>query len=509
VEFKMLALEKENGALKSNIASLERENEILKSSLNTLSLAKRTEDEIARKSVSPQKAQVTELRGRIEELTSENEHLRGDIIKLKEDMFQKYDYLQKSNDDLLVSYDERFKLNMKNLTDRYEGELSELRQENAKLREFNTEIDSTHHDDRERMNAKIFELERDKQDLLSKISQANFLQENTFSTILSPSSQTGGGAIANASNYVIEQIMKEKNEAEKKYNELMSSYECLLEHNKSLVHRFEKLMKDKDQQEAHSSAISHKERERPRSAKKELSVPRRQHDYSSYDNHDLRSSLGAEGPGVGKIRRNKELQLRSASINSSSIEDDKPASRSLMKPSDLSHYTSTILKPKNHFMDVDELKYDVSNFEDKLRPVSAKKFAPIGKASLTESASKKKFLLADKENHGSGKKKVSLANIERPGSAKGYKSSDSAKGRADSKRSKASTPGLPSGASSMRKKLSATTHTSSKGSLAGTSNVSPRANVKYAPLDVSSSKQSSVNHTKSGKIPIYSKVKKP
>jgi len=44
---------------------------------------------------------------RIEELTVENENLRAEMAKLKSEHFKKYEQLKKSNDELLISYEER------------------------------------------------------------------------------------------------------------------------------------------------------------------------------------------------------------------------------------------------------------------------------------------------------------------------------------------------------------------------------------------------------------------
>ena len=106
LQFKIVTIEKENIALRTNVTNLERENEILKSTINTLILSKRTSDEDKTKD-SPRKLHAMELRTKVDELTEENERLRQNIIKIKEDMFKRYEQLQKGNDELLMSYEER------------------------------------------------------------------------------------------------------------------------------------------------------------------------------------------------------------------------------------------------------------------------------------------------------------------------------------------------------------------------------------------------------------------
>ena len=105
-KFKITTLEKENDVLKMNVDNLERENEILKSSISTLTLSKGVSDEYKRND-SLHKAQIIEFRSKIDELTDENERLREEIIKNKENMFKRYEQLQKGNDELLISYEER------------------------------------------------------------------------------------------------------------------------------------------------------------------------------------------------------------------------------------------------------------------------------------------------------------------------------------------------------------------------------------------------------------------
>lgn len=102
-------LEAEIRSLKVQLEDYEKENEILKSSLSTLSLARNTysENEARRDTVQADQREVNELRSKVDDLQSENENLRQDVIKTKTESFRKFETLQKNNDELLESYEER------------------------------------------------------------------------------------------------------------------------------------------------------------------------------------------------------------------------------------------------------------------------------------------------------------------------------------------------------------------------------------------------------------------
>ena len=53
---------------------------------------------------------IENLKKKINDLDNENEKLRGDIVSIKIDSFQKYEVLQKNNDALLVSYENKVNL---------------------------------------------------------------------------------------------------------------------------------------------------------------------------------------------------------------------------------------------------------------------------------------------------------------------------------------------------------------------------------------------------------------
>ncbi len=103
-EGKMSGLERENITLKVENKDLKREIEILKSNLNTLTSSKNNED---RENHSLLSSENEDLKKRISDYQAENEALRSEILKIKTDAFKKYEQLQKNNDELLASYEER------------------------------------------------------------------------------------------------------------------------------------------------------------------------------------------------------------------------------------------------------------------------------------------------------------------------------------------------------------------------------------------------------------------
>jgi len=282
------------------------------------------------------------------------------------------------------------------------------------------------------------------------------------------------------------------------------------------VGRFEKMIREKDD----SDTIRIRERSSVKkersSAKQESSLSGRkerssvsakkpQRDTEKDNDYEMRSSL-AEINGVGRIRRNKDRNF-SQSINSS-MDEDK--SKSHMKAADLSQYASTILKPKNSQMNLDDLKQDVSNFEDRLKIKTTSSKKVLEKSNTLNSGNKKTFLLSPmskatgKENMNSsfgansGRKRMTSVSSKKKLSVDLNKTTNMKKSEKDSN--------LPSGASSMRKKKS---NTQSKESLAS-SNTSPKSLIKFAKMENPISARKSVQSSqRSGiKIPIYSKLKK-
>lgn len=79
----------------------------------------------------------------------------------------------------------------------------------------------------------IIELEKEKQEILSKMSQLKF---NNFD---SQTTTKGESSIINGADIILEQVIKDKNELEKRYNDLFTSYTMLLQHNKALTDRLE------------------------------------------------------------------------------------------------------------------------------------------------------------------------------------------------------------------------------------------------------------------------------
>ena len=107
--FKVNSLESELRLLKMQLNDMEQENGILKKNLATLSLAKSSTVETEQRySVSPsEQREIEEMRSKLNDLQNENENLRQEILKVKTESFRKFETLQKNNDELLESYEQR------------------------------------------------------------------------------------------------------------------------------------------------------------------------------------------------------------------------------------------------------------------------------------------------------------------------------------------------------------------------------------------------------------------
>ena len=107
--FKSSSLESEIRSLKMQLSDLEKENQILKSSLHSLSLVRNsvTEFETRRSERAGDQRELQELRAKLSEAQSDNESLRQELLKIKSESYSKFETLQKNNDELLESYEQR------------------------------------------------------------------------------------------------------------------------------------------------------------------------------------------------------------------------------------------------------------------------------------------------------------------------------------------------------------------------------------------------------------------
>ena len=106
---------------------------------------------------------------------------------------------------------------MKTTNDKYEGEIGELKIENNRLKESISDLQKTLNEQKEAYEFRIVNGERDIKDMLSKISQIDgYIEAN-------PSSLVGRDGSMGASNFIIEQLLKEKNEAERKYKAFLDT----------------------------------------------------------------------------------------------------------------------------------------------------------------------------------------------------------------------------------------------------------------------------------------------
>lgn len=183
------------------------------------------------------------------------------------------------------------------------------------------------------MGYTIVELEKEKQELFAKINQC---QMGDISHISGYESQ-------NASNYIVEQLIKEKHDLEKKYDDLFSSYSSILDHNRLLVKKLEKIENERE--------------ELPR--KGSLSRD------NSFAESAIRNQSSHNDQSVGRIRKNKDKIPLGGMTNTSfaSSTDEERLIKSQLRLSEIypPSNNNSILKPKQNIMNLDDLK-NVRNF---------------------------------------------------------------------------------------------------------------------------------------------------
>ena len=151
-----------------------------------------------------------------------------------------------------------------------------------------------------------------------------------------------------ASNFIIEQLIKDKNEIERKYNDIFSLYSSLLDHNKVLMTRFDQLMREKDMSSSLGIADDNLN---PSSNKKE----RKRRNFSKYRQHetDKESLLAHSGTNLGRIKKKTKKRNISESTISHSYDEDK-LKKSQMASIDIPNFT--IIESKNQQMNIDDLR---------------------------------------------------------------------------------------------------------------------------------------------------------
>ncbi len=174
------------------------------------------------------------------------------------------------------------------------------------------------------------ELEKEKQELFSKINQCQF---GDMSHDLSRYESNN-----NTSAFIMEQLIKEKHELERKYDEVFSSYNTILEHNKMLVRKIDVMEKEKEDHQRKTSASRE-------NSFIECTIRTR----SSVNHNQTEQS-------VGRIRKNADKVVTNASFTSS-VDEDKFA-RSNLRLSEIypPSTNNSILKPKQNIMNLDDLK---------------------------------------------------------------------------------------------------------------------------------------------------------
>lgn len=206
------------------------------------------------------------------------------------------------------------------------------------------------------------------------------LNESHISGMQSPINRnniSGLGQSPEGQNYAFDQVLKEKTELEKKYNDLFSAYNSLLLHNKSLCAKLEKNGGRAELPPPYKPSESARNRRSPKASpsnsrishspfrsnvkedlKRTISPSKkRSADLDTSTAAALQSSKGSTDGKVGKIRKNKEIKVNS-SLNSSVDEFKKQNNNDYSVISD----HSVILKPKNpNQMSFDDLR-QVTNY---------------------------------------------------------------------------------------------------------------------------------------------------
>jgi hypothetical protein len=174
----------------------------------------------------------------------------------------------------------------------------------------------------------IVELEREKQELFAKINQCQFGDMSTISGCESNNH--------NASAYIMEQLIKEKHDLERKYDDLFSSYNTILEHNKILVRKLDAVEKEKEE------------------IQRKGSVSQDNSFVESSIRH--RSSTRQTEQSVGRIRKNTD-KVTVTNTSFTSADEDKLI-KSNLRLSEIypPSHNNSILKPKQNCMNLDDLK---------------------------------------------------------------------------------------------------------------------------------------------------------
>lgn len=107
-DIKHVALENENKTLRKQIKELEKEREILRKNLNSISLANQRILEQA--SMPTNSMEQDQQKSKIQELEFQNDHLKQEVVKVKIEASKKCEQLQKENEELFRTYEQRVSL---------------------------------------------------------------------------------------------------------------------------------------------------------------------------------------------------------------------------------------------------------------------------------------------------------------------------------------------------------------------------------------------------------------
>lgn len=200
------------------------------------------------------------------------------------------------------------------------------------------------------METTVLELEREKKDLAYQLQMAMKMKEQNLSTIYSPTNSQ----LRDASNFIVDQILKDKIALERKYDELFSSYNDLLQHNKVLASQCSKNSVRFDLPMAKRQSEEKKSKTSPYSSLNKASPSKELYETADggkkYEEVYLERKYGRES-SEKKAKRKRNADSVNASVNIS-VEEG----RAKFSDSRLPDASYSILKPKHNQITMDDLQ---------------------------------------------------------------------------------------------------------------------------------------------------------
>ena len=169
------------------------------------------------------------------------------------------------------------------------------------------------------MGTTIMQLEREKHDIQSELEQLKTSEPSRILFTLKQEEEEQGKKEETVPVEIVEQIMKDKQELEARYNDLFNLYSILLAHNRTLSENFESLAREKEVGE-HEKSVKDINKEPP--APPAIDSSRKVTDTSLKEEHN-------QGVKLDEISERSEKSGEYNVLESFfSIEDDKVLSMS-------------------------------------------------------------------------------------------------------------------------------------------------------------------------------------